>query len=589
MNNNLCYVCHSSKTYDNGIFTCRHVYCVQCLYRLIFVNHIQELKNCEIVRIRCKCKDKDGYLDKTLQQIQEFLRIKITEDREREKDMCLIHPEQEQNYFCRTCVLATCPICKKNQHFEHEVLEANEYAKKYRNYLDGMNLKYKSMDAFISDFDKTANLFKEEIEKDFAGTVQNIDELIKNLNILKIEYAKIIKSRLERGVLLLKILKMFYCNFYLDLQKKDTCTDIFLLKYLKDINFEFDKLTLSHNQSMFDELNFIKSKSDNLHSRKEEILDLKCFYTEINRNFINVEKLIKHKQGINSIIQLKDGRLLTGSKDFTIRFWEDINGRFQNKETIDEFTGSVLCLYQLKDGRILSSCKDNNTIRIWCKKEGKYTCEFTLSEHKDFVTSIIQLEDERLVTASKDKTLCIWEGQNTKLFQRKQTLIEHSDGVYAIAEISNARIASGSDDNTVRIWEEVDNKYKCNHILQGHAKGVRALCWLKDERKLVSGSDDQYFKIWEEKEDKWECISSILAHHYGITCIIQLFDGRLVTASKDKTIRVWVNSPKGYIKKEVLRDHAHIVFSIIQLNDGRLASVGGDNQVIIWKGGNMTE
>ena len=105
----------------------------------------------------------------------------------------------------------------------------------------------------------------------------------------------------------------------------------------------------------------------------------------------------------------------------------------------------------------------------------------------------------------------------------------------------------------------------------------------------MSGSDDQYFKIWEEKEDKWECISSILAHHYGITCIIQLFDGRLVTASKDKTIRVLVNSPKGYIKKEVLRDHAHIVFSIIQLNDGRLASVGGDNQVIIWKGGNMTE
>ena len=197
---------------------------------------------------------------------------------------------------------------------------------------------------------------------------------------------------------------MFYCNFYLDLQKKDTCTDIFLLKYLKDINFEFDKLTLSHNQSMFDELNFIKSKSDNLHSRKEEILDLKCFYTEINRNFINVEKLIKHKQGINSIIQLKDGRLLTGSKDFTIRFWEDINGRFQNKETIDEFTGSVLCLYQLKDGRIVAGASEN--IHFFSIL-GQNLIQ-TVQGHSKNVNALIDCGNDVIVSGSGDKNILIW-------------------------------------------------------------------------------------------------------------------------------------------------------------------------------------
>lgn len=581
-----CHVCKSYTVIKQHMFSeCGHMYCIQCLYRLIIVNHINEINNSEVFRIRCRNCDKAGYLDLTLGQISDFLREKINDDR-RGRQNCELHPEEELNFFCKTCQMNICRECRTD-HTQHETIECAVYAKKYRQYLGNLPLKYKSLEEFVGYFDKKANEFKVEIENDFSETIMNIDKLITNLIRLKKEYAEVIKKRLEKGLMLLKIIKIFYCNFYLDLQKKDTCTDIFLLKYLKDINYEFEDFRLSHNNDILEQINFIKTKSDSLSKSKDNLLNISCSFTEIARSFQNVGKLSKHKKAVTSIIRLKDGRLLTGSRDYTIRFWEERDGTFVNTETIDEFTGSVQYLFQCEDGQILSSCQDNNTIRIWNKKEGKYTCELTLSEHKDYVTSIMQLSDGKLVTTSKDKTICIWE-QNNRFFQKKHTLVEHDDAVYAVVEISGGRIASASDDNTIRIWEEIDSKFKCIQILQGHKKGVRALCAMKDGR-FVSGSEDQSFKLWKYEKEKWECVVTITAHHTGITAIIQLQDGRLVTTSRDKTIRVWAIMAKEIVKKEVLRDHHGEVYSIVELPDGRLASASKDCLVMLWKGGNMVE
>ena len=581
-----CHVCKTYSVIKQHMFSeCRHMYCIQCLYRLIIVNHINEIDKSEVIRIRCRNCDKGGYLDMTLGQISDFLREKINDDR-RGRQNCEQHPEEELNFFCKTCQMNICKECRID-HSQHEMIECAIYAKKYRQYLSNLPLTYKSLEDFVEKFDKKANEFKNEIEEDFTQTITNIDDLIKNLVRLKKEYAEVIKKKLEKGLLILKIIKIFYSNFYLDLQKKDTCTDIFLLKYLKDINFEFKDFTLSHNQDVLNGIqSILKEKSETLTKSKDDLLNITCSFTEIARSFQNVGKLSKHKKAVTSIIRLKDGRLLTGSRDYTIRFWEERDGTFVNTETINEFTGCVQYLFQCEDGQILSSCQDNNTIRIWNKKEGKYTCELTLSEHKDYVTSIMQMSDGKLVTASKDKTICIWE-QNNRFFKKKHTLVEHDDAVYSVVEISCGRIASASDDNTIRIWEEIDSKFKCIQILQGHKKGVRALCFLKDGR-LASGSEDTTVKLWKYDKEKWECVVTLTDNSTGITKIIQLQDGRIVTASRGGTVRVFDTS-KATVKKEELKEHKGGVYSIVELPDGRLASASKDSQVILWKGGNMVE
>lgn len=612
MNNKIsCHICKCTTDSKRPIFCeCNHIYCVQCLYRLIFVNHIKDIQNCEYIKIKCKNCDKNGYLDMNLKDVFELLQEIIREkvqllDKNKKEQVdkvyvCEAHSE-EICKFCKTCQINLCFKCAKSEeHSEHDIVDSEQYAEKFRRFLDTIPLKYKNKDEFVTQFDIIAKTFKEEIEKDYEATCKNIDDLKNNLEKLKKEYGKIIRTHLDRGVLLFKIIKMFYVNFYLDLEYKNKIKDILALKYLKDINYEFTNLELSHNQNMFDELNFIRNKSDSLSKSKDGVLKISCSYSSIPRKFENVGKLIKHKGTINTLIQLQDGRLVTGAKDMSIRFWEEKDGTFINSETINEFTGKVLCLCQIKDGRILSSCLDNNTIRVWNKMDDKYVCELSLSEHKSYVTCIMQIADGRLVTASHDKTICIWEDMNG-VFQKQSLLEGHSDGVYALCETVDGRIVSGSNDKTICVWKQMT---KPNFVLEqkltekednGHKLGIRSLCGLNDGR-FVSGSEDCTYKVWtyttlseEDTNKKWICTFTIKAHYYGVTCMTQLKDGRLVTASKDKSIRIWEEVNGTFYQTEALKEHSNTIYSVIEMADGRLASSGRDNQVMIWKDGNWRE
>lgn len=608
MNNKIsCHICKCTTDPKRPIFCeCNHIYCVQCLYRLIFVNHIKDIQNCEYIKIKCKNCDKNGYLDMNLNEILELLQEIVKEkvqflDVVKKKEqiekvhLCEMHSE-EITKFCKTCQLNICYKCAtSDDHCAHDIVDSEQYAEKVRHFLDTIPLKYKNKDEFVTQFDKVVNAFKDEIEKDYESTCKNIDDLKNNLEKLKIEYGKILRNHLTKGVTLFKIIKMFYVNFYIDLEYKNKIKDILVLKYLKDVNYEFSNLELTHNQKIFDELNFIKKKSDSLSKIRDGVLNITCSYSSIPRKFENVGKLIEHKGTINSLIQLQDGRLLTGAKDMSIRFWEEKDGTFINSETIKEFTGKVLCLYQIKDGRILSSCIDNNTIRVWNKMDNKYACELSLSEHKSYVTYIIQIKDGRLVTASEDNTLCIWEDING-VFQKQSILEGHSDCVFTLCETTDGRIVSGSNDKTICVWKQFT---KPNFSLEqrlnekddnGHKLGIRAVCALKDGR-FVSGSEDSTFKVWsyEFEIKKWICTVTIKAHHYGVTCMTQLRDGRLVTASKDKAIRIWVENNGTFYQTEALKQHSNTIYSVIEMEDGRLASSGRDNQVIIWKDGNWKE
>jgi WD40 repeat protein len=68
-----------------------------------------------------------------------------------------------------------------------------------------------------------------------------------------------------------------------------------------------------------------------------------------------------HILHINSVIQLKDGLIVSGSWDNALRLW-NLDGKCEV-----EFKGHTDCVnyvIQLKDGRIVS-CSEDNTMRLW--------------------------------------------------------------------------------------------------------------------------------------------------------------------------------------------------------------------------------
>ena len=368
--------------------------------------------------------------------------------------------------------------------------------------------------------------------------------------------------------------------------------DIFTLKYLKDVDSEFGNIVFTHDNketSLENILINIKSSIDRINIKQDKYSNFNFKFNPISRKFNAIQKLLGHRQMINSIIELHDGRLLTGSSDYKMKFWEEQDGRFVETLTISELTGDILCLYELKDYRIISTVKNSGAMKIWTKKKNteSYELTITLSEHKSSVTSIIQLTDDRLLTGSKDKTIILWDITENS-FKCTQIISEHKDGVYSLCQLTGVRFASGSEDKTIRIWEEENGSFRNVVVLKDHKSRVRALT-MTNTGYLISGGD-KIIIVYKIKDSKFMKVSSFdKAHANSITKIIKLSDGKIATSGRDNLIKIWNEKNGELTLSETLKGHTHSVYDIIEIKDGRLASVSGDNLVIIWKSGKIID
>ena len=89
--------------------------------------------------------------------------------------------------------------------------------------------------------------------------------------------------------------------------------------------------------------------------------------------FFYVQTLKGHLADVNGLIELKDGRVASSSKDRTIRIWkyfvkEDKNNQkviqFQIDEILSEYKHGIYGIIQLNDGRIFSSSSESSIV-IW--------------------------------------------------------------------------------------------------------------------------------------------------------------------------------------------------------------------------------
>jgi WD40 repeat protein len=90
--------------------------------------------------------------------------------------------------------------------------------------------------------------------------------------------------------------------------------------------------------------------------------------------FFHVQTLEGHKSDINGLIELKDGRLASSSKDRTIRIWKGIIKEDKEKQNVVEFHIDEI-----------------------------------LNEHKHGIYLIMQLNDERIFSSTSESAIVIWK------------------------------------------------------------------------------------------------------------------------------------------------------------------------------------
>ena len=265
------------------------------------------------------------------------------------------------------------------------------------------------------------------------------------------------------------------------------------------------------------------------------------------------------------------------------------------------------------DGRVVSGSKDT-TLRIWSLQSGK--CERILQGHTDAVNSIALAPGRRIVSASSDKTLRVWQVDTGSC---EKILEGHTRSVKAVVVTDDGHIVSGSEDKTVRIWQ-IDTG-QCEQVVAGYRGGVDCLA-LDEETLVYSGEGLGDLGVLRLGFDRFEKFAS----DWGpISTMTVASDGRLVTGNE--SIRVWrpnANAddrfdhslgerpncwalacmPNDHVVagtgrgdllvfrlgaddcEEILRGHTDLVGGLAAINGAEVVSASRDNTLRHWKMGN---
>ena len=271
-------------------------------------------------------------------------------------------------------------------------------------------------------------------------------------------------------------------------------------------------------------------------------------------------------------------RLVTVSReDWSARVWDLETARqigiFKARD------GIIWDAMLTPDGKRLATTDLQTAAKIWDVDSGSEL--FELKGDSDFLDAmtwqvLLSRDGKRVLTTSGSQALIrdAETGKQIKAFK----MPAESRVRQAIFDREEAHVATVSDDNIVRVWDTESGIPVATFT--GHTKGVSAIAFAPDTKRLVSASADTTARIW-----RVEGATRVLfkAKDTGIIRRVAFSpDGqRVVTASSDKTARIW--DAEGGHELLRLQGHTDAVWSAAFDPQGkRVVTASSDRTVRIW-------
>ncbi len=265
-----------------------------------------------------------------------------------------------------------------------------------------------------------------------------------------------------------------------------------------------------------------------------------------------------HEDRVSSVCVTKDGNIVSGSHDKTIRVWD-----MQGKELAicRGHEAEVRSVCVTNDGKIVSGAHDAS-IRVW-DIQGNQLIIYRGLEGR--FNSFCVMKDGNVVSGSYDKTVLV-NGKELAIYGG------HEDSVYSICVTADEKIVTGFFDKTVRVW---DMQGKELAICRGHDDEVNSVCVTKDG-KIISGSNDKTIRVWDMQGKE---LAICRGHEDWVYSVCVTNDGKIVSGSHDETVRVWDMQGK---ELAICRGHEVPVYAVCVTADGKIVSGSRDCTVRVW-------
>ena len=220
---------NSYDKYHKNFDTCGHAICYNCIARLIFTSHLNELPSYEDIKLSCKCNkgsiqisideldlissklnlpvqekicDKHGLIQiKFCLECKKYLCKKCIEshvdlfgenlhhledESPPHNDLCKEHPTCFLDTLCNDCHKTICHLClvEGNKHFCHNAVSFNSL--KLNIIKNVENMKFSNYDLFLKGIDDLNNIYENLYNEEIKKFTDQIDTLIENINEYKI-------------------------------------------------------------------------------------------------------------------------------------------------------------------------------------------------------------------------------------------------------------------------------------------------------------------------------------------------------------------------------------------------------------------
>jgi WD40 repeat protein len=251
-------------------------------------------------------------------------------------------------------------------------------------------------------------------------------------------------------------------------------------------------------------------------------------------NSISFKKLytIKgHKDIVQSMKILKNGQLISGSADTTMRTWS-MDGACTKH--LYNHAGWINSVEELADGRIACGSNDH-IINLWDAKNGTYTTLSNLEKEHIYADALIQLSSEGIAFSTWKGAIKIWDIDKDVCLKTIDT-DQHKAWISSLIELKTLGcLATSSWDGTIKMWALSQDKSLCLKTFEGHTDCVNVVRQLND-KTLVSAGDDSTIIVWDI--DSGVSKATLCGHSDRVYALLVVND-KIISGSRDKTVKIW--------------------------------------------------
>ena len=332
-------------------------------------------------------------------------------------------------------------------------------------------------------------------------------------------------------------------------------------------------------------LNKKEKEENNKNDNKEEENKIELDYNQIFENF-NIEnltpknKLTNHgKKSINTILQLKDGRLASGGNDGAINIYN--KQTFKPDLTINEHSSSVYHLIQLKNGNLVSCSGSDHTINLYeLIENNNYKLLYSINVGNDNNPRKIREIENGEIGLVAGNSIIFYLNINDELnedFNIKQNKDQIGYYYNMIAVKPGELVICG--ENKIQFFDL--NSRKLKEIIN-IGRDIRwtpsnLLCMMND-RCLCVGGGEKITLIDVYNKSVIREVQEAGAH----ICLLKLNDNILLTGTNNYNITQWkINENNLTFISRKEKAHQGVIREIIRFND-LIISCSDDNSIKVW-------